>query len=80
MNQFNALHGEEPNDPPIDWNSQNPAAHFKYSTFPTKTSPVVSAIMGRLNHHAIDNGNVEVHHSEFSVESNSESVPYLDTI
>ena len=31
--------------------------------------------MGRLNHHAIDNGDVEVHPSEFPLECNSESVP-----
>ena len=31
--------------------------------------------MGILNHHAIDNGEVEVHYSEFPVESNSEYVP-----
>ena len=31
--------------------------------------------MGRLNPHYIDNGDVEVHPSEFEVEFNSESVP-----
>ena len=35
--------------------------------------------MGRLNHHAIDNGYVEVHPSEFPFESNTESVPFPDT-
>ena len=35
--------------------------------------------MGRLNHHVIDNGDVEVHPSEFPVEFNSESVPDSDT-
>ena len=35
--------------------------------------------MGILNHHAVDNGDVKVHPSDFSVESNSESVPYPDT-
>ena len=30
--------------------------------------------MGRLNHHAIYNGNVEFHYSDFPFESNSESV------
>ena len=35
--------------------------------------------MGILNHHAIDNGDVEVQPSEFLFESNSESVPYSDT-
>ena len=32
-----------------------------------------------INHHAIDNGDVEVNLSEFSVEYNSESVPYPET-
>ena len=44
-----------------------------------KTSPVVSAIMGRLNHHDIDNGDVEVHPSYFSAESNYETVLDPDT-
>ena len=35
--------------------------------------------MGRLNHHTIDNGDVKVHNSYFTVESNSKSVPYPDT-
>ena len=61
MNNFNALHGEESNEPPIEWNSQPIEYHFKSSTSPPKTSPVVSAITGRLNHHEIDNGDVEVH-------------------
>ena len=79
MNQLNALHGDEPNDTPIEWNTQPPASHLKYRTYPPKTSPVVSAIMGRLNHPAIDDGGVEVHPSELRFEYNSESVPYPDT-
>ena len=35
--------------------------------------------MGRLNHHAIYDGGVEVHPSEYPFESNSESVPDPDT-
>ena len=35
--------------------------------------------MGRLNHHAIDNGDVKVYPSEFPVELNSKSVPDPDT-
>ena len=46
---------------------------------PPKTSPAVSYIMGRLNHHTIDNGDVEFHPSKFSFESNSEYVPDPDT-
>ena len=79
MNQLNDLHGEEPTDSPIELNSQPPEYHFKSMTSPTKTIPVVSTIMWRLNHHAIDNGDVEIHHSEFPVEYNPEYVPDLDT-
>ena len=60
-------------------NSQLRAFHFKYRTYPPKTSPVVFAIMGRLNHHAIDNGDVEFHTSEYAFKSNSEYVPGMDT-
>ena len=79
MNQFNALHGDEPNEPPREWSIQPPADHFKYRNSHSKTSPVVSVIMGRLNHHAINNGDVKSHTSDFPVEFNSESVPYPDT-
>ena len=54
MNQFNSLHSEEPNEPTAPQRERNrrpPEAHFKYRTFPTNTSPVVFAIMGRLNYH-----------------------------
>ena len=35
--------------------------------------------MGILNHHDINNGNVEVHPSEYPFESTSESVPDSNT-
>ena len=35
--------------------------------------------MGRIINHAIDNGDIEFHPSEFPVESNSEYVPDPDT-
>ena len=79
MNQFNTRHGEEPNEPPGEWSSQPPAAHFKSRTSSSNTSPLVSTIMGSLNHHSIGNGDVEVHPYEFSVEFNSELVTYSDT-
>ena len=60
INKFNALHVDEPTEPPIEWNSQPPEAHFKSRVSPNKTSLVVSDIMGRLNHRAIDNDDVEV--------------------
>ena len=56
INNFNALHGEEPNETPREWNSQLTEAHFKSITSTPKTIPMVSAIMGILNHHDIDNG------------------------
>ena len=82
MNQFNTLHGDEPNEPPRERNNQPPAAHLKSSTSPSKTNPMISAIMGRLNNRAIDNGDVKVPTSDFLVESNFESVtyPYTTTI
>ena len=39
--------------------------NFKYQTYPPKTSTVVLAIMGRLNHRDVDNGDVEVQPSEY---------------
>ena len=63
MNKFNELHGDEPKEPPIEWNSQPPAAHFKYRSSTSRTNPVVSAIMGRLNKHSIQSGDVEVNPS-----------------
>ena len=79
MNQFNALRGDELTDPPREWNIQPPAAHFKFITSPPKTSPVISAIIMRLNNHKIDNVDVEVQPSKFPFESNSESVIDTDT-
>ena len=58
MNQFNALHGDEPKEPPRELNSQPLESHFKSTSSTSRTNPVVSAIMGKLNHHAIDNGDI----------------------
>ena len=80
MNQFNALHGEKPTDPILEWNSQSPEPHYKYRTSYPKTSFVVSTIMGTLDNHTIDNGDVYFHPSEFPIEYNYEHVPYPDTI
>ena len=79
MNQFNALYNDEPNEPPRECNIQPTASHFKSRTSPSNTSPVVSAIMGRTNHRAIDNGDVQVHASDFPVGFNYESVTDTDT-
>ena len=78
-NQLNALHSEEPNEPPREWNIQPPAAHSRSITYPDNTIPMVSDITWIFNHHAIDNGDVEVHPLEFPFESSSESVPDPDT-
>ena len=67
MNNFNALHGDEPNEPPRECYIQPPAAHFKSTTSPSRTNPVISAIMGKLNHHAIDNSDVKILTSESPV-------------
>ena len=63
MIQFNALYGENPNEPTIEWNTQPPPYHFKSITSPHNTSSVVSAIMVMINHHAIDNGDVDANPS-----------------
>ena len=76
MYKFNALHGDEPKEPPREWNIQPLTAHFKSRSSPSKINPVVSAIMGKLNHHAIYNGDIN---SEVSVESSYDSVPDPDT-
>ena len=67
MNQFRALSGEEPNEPPREWNRQTPESHFRYITSPPKFIPMVSSIMDRLSHHSIDNVDVDVHPSNFTV-------------
>ena len=67
MNKFNALHGDEPKEPPRECNSQPPAAHLKSRSSPSITNPVISAIMGKINHRAIDNGDVKVPTSDFPV-------------
>ena len=79
MNQFNTLHGQEPNEPPWVWNSQPPAAHFKSRISPPKTIPVVPDILGRLNNCDIGHGYVQDQPSEFPFESNYEYVPDTDT-
>ena len=41
INKFNALHGDEPKEPPIEWNSQAPSDHFKYRSSPPITNPAI---------------------------------------
>ena len=79
MNNFNALHGDEPKEPPREWNSQPTSDQLKCRTSPSRTNPTISSIMRKLNHHAIDNGDVIINTSDVQVESNYESVPDPDT-
>ena len=79
MNNFNTLSGEEPKEPPREWNSQPPEDHFKSRTSTSRTNPVILAIMGKLNHNSIDNGDVNIPNSDVPVESNYDSVPDIDT-
>ena len=76
MNKFNALHGGKPKEPPREWNSQPPAAHFKYRSSPSRTNPVVSDVMGKLNHCAIDDVDIT---SDVPFESSYDLVPDPDT-
>ena len=74
MNQFNGLIGDEPTDSPREWNSEPPTVHFKYHNCPTQTSPVVLAVMERLNCHGINSGDVEIYPSNHLVESTSDYI------
>ena len=65
MNLLSILHCDEPTDPPIDWNIQPLAVQLKIRTSTPNNSPVFLSIMGILNHHAVDNGDVEVYPSEY---------------
>ena len=79
MNQFNSLHVDETNEPPIKWNSHSLEFHFKSHTSPPKISPVFLDIMGRLNHHIVDNSDVEVYPLYYPVEYSFDSLPDPDT-
>ena len=41
MNQFSAIHGDKPKEPPREWNIQPLASHFKSRSSPSRTNPVV---------------------------------------
>ena len=74
-NQSNTFHGDEPTDSQTDWKIQPPSSHFKSRTYSPKTRLFISYIMGRLNHGAINNSDVEVHASYFPAKYKSESIP-----
>ena len=82
MNKFNALHGDEPAEPPREWNVQPPSVHSKYYIPCFKNSNVVLAIMGRLNRHVVDNGDVDVYTTWYPLEYTSNYIPepYNNTI
>ena len=42
INHFNAIHGDEPNEAPREWNIQPPEYHLKSSNSPSKTKPRIS--------------------------------------
>ena len=65
LSQFNALHGDEATVPPIKWNSQPTAVHFKSWTFLPKISSVVLDIVGIFNHNYVDNCGSEFYPSEY---------------
>ena len=77
-NKSNAIHGDEPNELPIECNIQPLEFHFKYRTPNPNTSPVILDLMGRLNNHAVDTGDVYFYTSEYPLEYISEYVTYLD--
>ena len=79
MNQFNTLRDDELTNPPRERNIQFPSVYFKSLTSSPQTNPVGSDITGRLNYHAVDNSDVEVHTSEYPFECTSGSIPYADT-
>ena len=71
MNQLNTLHGDEKRSKkPTFWSS----IEILYLSY--KISPLISGIMGVLNHNDVDNGDVEVYCSEYPLEYTSDSVPY----
>ena len=61
MNQLKTLHGDEPTETPRGWNIQPLAVDLKYRTSPPNNSPFSLAIMRILNHHVVDNGDLEVY-------------------
>ena len=75
INKFNAPHGDEPTEPPREWNIQPPEVPLKSRTLTPKASPVISDIMGRINHRAIDNGGVDVYTPYYTLKYTSVSVP-----
>ena len=72
MNQFNELHGDNTNKATKEWNIQ---VHLKNHIYAQKRITMGSYIKGRINHHAVDNGDVDVYPSNYPLEYTSASVP-----
>ena len=70
MNKFNELHGNQTDEPPREWNIQPTAVQLKYCTSTPNNRPVVLDLMGRLNHHAVDNGDFDVYTLDCALEYN----------
>ena len=79
MNKFNAVHGDKPKESPREWNCKPLTDNFNYRTSTSRTHPVMSAIRGELNHHAIYNRNIKIPTSDVPVDSKYDSVTYPDT-
>ena len=75
MNKSNALHGDEPDEPPIDWNSQTTSVILRSCISTCKTSPILLGLIGRLNHRADNNCGVYVYTSDYQLEYIYDSVP-----
>ena len=67
MDYFNTINGDEPKELQREWNNQPPEAHFKSRSSPYRTNHVISAIIGKLNHRAMDNGDVKIPTSDVPV-------------
>ena len=69
-NQFNEVHGNTQHEPTKEWTRTSPAAQLKSPNSTTRSStdkinsPIVSDIIGKLNHYAVDNGDIEVYPSD----------------
>ena len=75
INQSNELRVNETTEPLRYWKSQPPEVHFKYCIPPPNTSPLVSDITGRLNHHAVDNGDLDIYPTDYALKYGYDSVP-----
>ena len=71
MNKFNGIHGEEKINHQENVTENLHKFTSNTTTPPQKIIPVVSDIMGRLNHHGVDNSDVKVYTSNYPLESTS---------